>query len=69
MPDLNALFDGDTLFHGSIGRSDFPTGDGDALIENIATKLLTLPEDTKVFPGHDSETTIGWEKANNYYFS
>ena len=68
MPDLNSIFDGDTLFRGSIGRSDFPTGDGDALVENIATKLLTLPEETKVFPGHDSETTIGWEKMNNYYF-
>lgn len=69
MPELTSLFDGDTLFHGSIGRSDFPTGDGDALIENIATKLFILPDDTRVFPGHDSETTIGWEKANNYYFS
>ena len=69
MPELTSLFDGDTLFHGSIGRSDFPTGDGDALIESIATKLFILPDDTRVFPGHDSETTIGWEKANNYYFS
>jgi len=68
MPDLTSLFDGDTLFHGSIGRSDFPTGDGDALIENIATKLFVLPSDTRVFPGHDSETTIGWEKSNNPYF-
>ncbi len=68
MPDLTALFDGDTLFHGSIGRSDFPTGDGDALIESIATKLFVLPSDTRVFPGHDSETTIGWEKSNNPYF-
>lgn len=68
MPDLTSLFDGDTLFHGSIGRSDFPTGDGDALIESIATKLFVLPSDTRVFPGHDSETTIGWEKSNNPYF-
>ena len=68
MPDLTSLFDGDTLFHGSIGRSDFPTGDGDALIENIATKLFVLPSDIRVFPGHDSETTIGWEKSNNPYF-
>ena len=68
MPGLNSIFDGDTLFHGSIGRSDFPTGDAEALVNNIKNKLLTLPEDTRVFPGHDSETTIGWEKENNYYF-
>ena len=68
MPELSSVFDGDTLFHGSIGRSDFPTGDGNALIENIKNKLFTLPEETRVFPGHDSETTIGWEKANNMFF-
>ena len=63
------LFDGDTLFHGSIGRSDFPTGDGEALVENIRTKLLCLPADTQVYPGHDSPSTIGWEAANNVYFT
>lgn len=68
MPELGCIFDGDTLFHGSIGRSDFPTGDGEALVTNIREKLFTLPEETKVFPGHDSETTIGWEKANNMFF-
>ena len=68
MPELSSVFDGDTLFHGSIGRSDFPTGDGNALIENIKNKLFTLPEETRVFPGHDSETTIGWEKTNNMFF-
>ena len=62
------LFDGDTLFHGSVGRSDFPTGDGEALLKNIKEKLFVLPDDTMVFPGHDSRTTIGWEKANNMYF-
>ena len=65
---VKVLFDGDTLFHGSIGRSDFPTGDGEALITNIETKLLTLPEETQLFPGHDSGSTIGWEKRNNMYF-
>lgn len=68
MPDLSCVFDGDTLFHGSIGRSDFPTGDADTLIRSIREKLFTLPEETKVFPGHDSETTIGWEKENNMFF-
>ena len=66
--ELGLLFDGDTLFHGSVGRSDFPTGDGEALISSIRSKLFTLPDETKVFPGHDSDTTIGWEKENNYYF-
>ena len=68
MPELKALFDGDTLFHGSVGRSDFPTGDAEVLLKGIEDKLLTLPEETSVFPGHDSETTIGWEKRNNLYF-
>ena len=69
IPDLKSLFDGDTLFRGSVGRSDFPTGNGEDLINNIREKLLTLPEDTNVFPGHDSPTTIGREKEHNYYFS
>ncbi len=66
--ELGAIFDGDTLFHGSVGRSDFPTGDGQALLDNIREKLFVLPDETKVFPGHDSETTIGWEKSNNMFF-
>lgn len=67
MPELSALFDGDTLFHGSVGRSDFPTGDSQLLLDSIRGKLFTLPDETKVFPGHDSETTIGWEKKNNMF--
>lgn len=62
------LFSGDTLFCSSIGRSDFPTGDGEALIENINNKLLTLPEDVTVYPGHDSRTSIKREKEQNPYF-
>lgn len=68
MPELSALFDGDTLFRGSVGRSDFPTGDSQLLLDSIRGKLFTLPDETKVFPGHDSETTIGWEKENNMFF-
>ena len=68
MPELSVLFDGDTLFHGSVGRSDFPTGDSQLLLDSIRGKLFTLPDETKVFPGHDSETTIGWEKENNMFF-
>ena len=59
------VFGGDVLFQGSIGRTDFPDGDTDALIRNIQTKLLTLPEDTLVLPGHGPATTIGAETREN----
>ena len=62
------LFDGDTLFAGSIGRSDFPTGDGEALMTNIREKLFTLPDETVVYPGHNSRTTIGREKVDKHVF-
>jgi len=58
------VFSGDTLFAGSIGRSDFPRGDGKLLIETIRSKLLTLPDMT-VFPGHGPETTISRERKTN----
>ena len=67
-PEEKLLFDGDTLFAGSIGRSDFPGGDGEALIRNIEKKLFTLPEETLVFPGHDNATTIQKEVHDNMYF-
>jgi glyoxylase-like metal-dependent hydrolase (beta-lactamase superfamily II) len=59
------LFGGDVLFRGSIGRSDFPDGDFDALRRAIHDKLFTLPDDTIVYPGHGPETTIGREKRGN----
>ena len=59
------VFVGDALFAGSIGRTDFPGGDSDRLIASIKTKLLTLPEDTKVYTGHGPVTTIGMEKKRN----
>lgn len=61
----NALFAGDTLFADSIGRSDFPGGNMRQLIEGIKTKLLTLPDETVVYPGHGNRTTIGREKTHN----
>ena len=67
-PEQNLLFDGDTLFAGSIGRTDFPGGSHDALISGIEKKLFTLPEETLVFPGHDRATTIKKEIAENMYF-
>ena len=59
------LFSGDTLFHLSYGRTDFPTGDTRALIRSITEKLLVLPEDVVVYPGHESQTTIGDERRDN----
>jgi len=60
-----AVFVGDTLFAGSIGRTDFPGGDFDTLIRSIHTKLFTLPDDTAVYTGHMEATTIGKEKKYN----
>ncbi len=59
------LFAGDTLFANSIGRPDLPGGDQDVLVDGIRKKLLTLPDNTRVFPGHGSETSIGQEKSSN----
>ena len=61
----NVLFSGDTLFHDSVGRTDFPTGSQSQLVRSIREKLLGLPEETVVYPGHMSETTIGHEKTYN----
>lgn len=74
-PGHVALFDanskqiivGDILFNGSIGRTDFPRGDHGQLISGIKQKILTLPEETVVFPGHGPTTTIGREKVSNPY--
>ena len=64
----DALFSGDTIFYGSVGRTDLPTGDMAQLLANIRGKLLTLPGKTIVYPGHGDETTIAYEKVNNMFF-
>jgi glyoxylase-like metal-dependent hydrolase (beta-lactamase superfamily II) len=61
----NSLFSGDTLFAGSVGRTDFPDSSFKELKSSIEGKLYTLPEDTKVYPGHMGFTTIGNEKEHN----
>ncbi|MDR1796272.1 MAG: MBL fold metallo-hydrolase [Clostridiales Family XIII bacterium] len=62
------VFSGDTLFHASIGRTDFRGGDFCVLEDSIRKKLYALPDDTLVLPGHMGATTIGYEKAHNPFF-
>jgi glyoxylase-like metal-dependent hydrolase (beta-lactamase superfamily II) len=62
---LNLLIAGDTLFAGSIGRTDLPGGDGRQIIQSIESRLLALPDDTRVIPGHGPSTTIGTERESN----
>lgn len=64
-PAMHTVFCGDTLFKRSIGRSDFPGGDGNVLESSIRTKLYTLPDDTRACCGHGPETLIGEEKSGN----
>ena len=59
------LFTGDTLFQGSIGRSDFVGGDFNELITSIKTKLMVLDKNIEVYPGHGPKSTIGYEYNNN----
>lgn len=63
--EQGVLFSGDTLFAGSVGRSDFPTGNAGQLIRAIRSGLMSLPDDVKVYPGHGESTTIGCERVNN----
>lgn len=67
IPDARLLLSGDTLFQGSIGRTDLPGGNFEAEIDSIKNKLFRLPDDTTVLSGHGPATTIGWEKKHNYY--
>lgn len=62
------LIAGDVLFHESIGRTDFPRGNHEALLQGIREKLFVLPDDTLVIPGHGRTTTIGHEKRHNPFF-
>ena len=67
-PELKTLFSGDTLFAGSVGRTDLGDGDMKQLLNSVRTKLWSLPDDTAVYPGHGGSTTIGREKRTNPFF-
>lgn len=62
-------FSGDTLFDGSVGRTDFPGGDMRTLLRSIREKLMVLDDEVLVFPGHESATTIGRERESNPYIN
>ncbi len=65
--DAPLCFSGDVLFAGSIGRTDLPGGDGAAMVRSLRDKVLPLPDETVVLPGHGPATTIGQERASNPY--
>ncbi|HEX7262714.1 MAG TPA: MBL fold metallo-hydrolase [Candidatus Dormibacteraeota bacterium] len=65
----DVVFTGDALFAGSIGRSDFRNADGQALLDGIGSRLLTLPDDVVVYSGHGPATTIGKERGSNPFLS
>lgn len=65
--DEELVFSGDALFEGSVGRCDLPGGSLDTLISGIRRELMTLPDQTRVLPGHGGETTIGRERVENGY--
>jgi glyoxylase-like metal-dependent hydrolase (beta-lactamase superfamily II) len=69
IPEEGKLVAGDTLFRDSIGRTDLPGGDGRQILRSIHDKLLPLPDDTIVIPGHGSSTTIGREKRYNPFLA
>ena len=61
----DVLFSGDTVFYGSVGRTDFPGGSTADIVRSLHKLVDSLPEETEVFPGHDASTTIGYEKRYN----
>jgi len=68
-PAEKVVFVGDTLFADSVGRTDFPGGSMEQLVQSIKTKLFVLPDETTVYPGHGMRTTIGREKRSNPFLT
>ena len=69
IPEEQALFSGDVLFQQSVGRTDLPGGDAPTLMRSIAQLLDTLPDETRVHPGHMSATTLGRERTQNPFLA
>jgi hydroxyacylglutathione hydrolase len=69
IPDEQAIFSGDVLFQGSVGRTDLPGGDWDTLLESIRTLVDTLPPETGVHPGHMGLTSLGAERQSNPFLA
>ena len=67
LKEEGVLFSGDTLFCGSVGRTDFPGGSASQIRDSLHRLLAALPDDTSVYPGHDTSTTIGYEKRYNTF--
>ena len=65
VPAENVCFCGDLIFNGSVGRTDLPGGDWDALVKSIKEQVFIMPEDTRLLSGHGPETTVGEEKMSN----
>ncbi len=65
LPESKVALVGDLIFHLGVGRTDFPGGDGRKLIQSINMQILTLPDETILYPGHGPETTVGFERDNN----
>jgi glyoxylase-like metal-dependent hydrolase (beta-lactamase superfamily II) len=69
IPDEVALFSGDVLFQGSVGRTDLPGGDWPTLLESIRSLVDGFPAETAVYPGHMGTTTLGAERASNPFLA
>jgi hydroxyacylglutathione hydrolase len=69
VPDEAAVFSGDVLFQGSVGRVDLPGGDWDTLLESLRSLVDSLPPETTVYPGHMGITTLGAERASNPFLA
>jgi glyoxylase-like metal-dependent hydrolase (beta-lactamase superfamily II) len=69
VPSSSVCFCGDLIFSGSVGRTDFPGGDWNQLVESIKTQVFAMPDETRLLSGHGPETTVGEEKRSNPFVS